>query len=295
MNTVVFINNSRLNNGNATLFTLQNLYRSNGALPEVLSTRNTTNNGSNARQFGMANTVLYRLKFKKKSRSFAASATYQINTNTGNLALNARNEFLQATSVNDVLRLIRQNQSTNTTRNEYKASLQYIEPFAKKFFWETFYNFSLRTDEVDRDVLNVGDTGQTRNDSLSRYYKNNYLYNRIGSSVRYSFKGLNLSAGLAGQQFTIDGRYAPDQTSATFNRINRTFTTLVPNVSLNYDMKNNKYLYGGYDVNVRVPSSQDLQPIINNSNPLFINEGNPRFAAAVGAQPERRFLLFQSG
>ena len=257
LNTLVFINNSRLNNGNASLANLQDLYRTDGtALAEALSTRNATNNASIARQFGSANSLIYRLKFKKKGRSLAASATYQINTNDGNLNLRATNEFFQATSANDQIRLIRQDQATNSLRNEYKASLLYVEPFAKKFFWESFYNFDLRFDEVDRAVLNLSDTGPTRNDSLSRYYKNNYTFNRLGSSVRYSYKGLNLSAGLAGQQFTLNGQYAPDRTSTSFQHIDRTFTTLIPNVSLNYDLKNNKYLYSGYDKNVRIPSSQ---------------------------------------
>ncbi|WP_338871616.1 TonB-dependent receptor [Spirosoma sp. SC4-14] len=296
VNTLVVLSNARLNNGNASLLTLQDLYRTNGTSGvEALSTRNRTNNLNTARQFGMANTVLYRLKFKKKGRSFAASATYQINTNDATLGLDARNEFLDATSANDMLRIIRQDQSTNSLRNEYKVSLQFVEPFAKKFFWETFYNFSLRTDEVDRNVLDVGDATRTRNDSLSRYYQNNYLYNRLGSSVRYSYKGLNVSAGVAGQQFTLDGKYAPDQTSPTFNRINRTFTTFVPNLSLNYDMKNNRYLYGGYSLNVRIPSSRDLQPIINNSNPLFINEGNPDLLPQLEHNVNAGFYYFNPG
>jgi hypothetical protein len=299
LNTLVFINNSRLNNGNSSLNTTQNLYRTTGLSSDLLSTRNITNNFSNARQFGSANSLIYRLKFKKKGRSLAASASYQINTNDGNLNLRAQNDFFAATSANELIRRMRimQDQGTNSLRNEYKASLLFVEPFAKKFYWETFYNFSLRYDEVDRDVLNVGDGGQilNRNDSLSRYYKNNYLFNRLGSSLRYSYKGFNLSAGLAGQQFTIDGKYAPDQTSATFEKINRTFTTLVPNVSLNYDMKNNKYLYSGYDVNVRIPSSRDLQPLINNSNPLFINKGNPNLLPELEHNLNVGFYYFNPG
>ncbi|GAB2593934.1 TonB-dependent receptor domain-containing protein [Spirosoma areae] len=298
LNTLIFINNSRLNNGNSTLNTNQSLYRNGGTPPiENLSTRNTTGNITDARQFGSANSLIYRLKFKKKSRSFAASASYQINTSDGDLELRSRSDFFGAISANEQLRLIRQDQATNSLRNEYKASLLYVEPFAKKFFWETFYNFSLRYDEVDRNVLNVGDAGQvlSLNDSLSRYYKNNYLFNRLGSSVRYSYKGLNISAGLAGQQFAIDGRYAADQTSAKFETINRTFTTIVPNVSLNYDMKNNRYLYSGYDVNVRIPSSRDLQPIINNSNPLFINKGNPNLLPELRHNLNVGFYYFNPG
>ncbi|GAB4014334.1 TonB-dependent receptor [Spirosoma migulaei] len=296
LNTLIFINNSRLNNGNSSLNQIQNLFQTTGTPPvDALSTRNTTNNFNTSRQFGSANSLLYRLKFKKKGRSFAASASYQINTNDASLNLRARNEFFQATSVNNMLRLVYQDQATNSLRNEYKASLLYVEPFAKKFFWESFYNFSLRYDEVDRDVLNVGDAASTRNDSLSRYYKNNYLYNRLGSSLRYSFKGLNLSVGLAGQQFTLNGKFAPDQTASTFNTINRTFTAFVPNVSLNYDMKNNKYVFGGYDVNVRVPSSRDLQPLVNNSNSLFITEGNPDLLPQLEHNVNAGFSYFNPG
>ena len=301
MQTLILINNTRLNNGNAFLFRRQALSRSEGlapvgTLPDYLpSTLDSSTNRSNTQQFGSASTALYRLKFKKKGRSFAASATYQVNTSDGNLDLASQTQFFQATSANEALRVIRQAQTTNSLRNEYKASLLYVEPFAKKFFWETFYNFSLRYDEVDRDVLNVGDVGRVRNDSLSRYYKNNYLFNRIGSGVRYSFKGLNLSAGLAGQQFSLNGRYAPDQTALVDSLINRTFTTVVPNLSLNYDLKNNKYVYGGYDVNVRIPSSRDLQPIINNSNPLFINQGNPDLLPELQHNVNSGFSYFNPG
>ncbi|GAB3993444.1 TonB-dependent receptor [Spirosoma daeguense] len=291
LNKIVFLNNSRLNNGNGNLGTTQDLYRIAG-LTETLSTRNATTNLSDTRQFGSANSLIYSHKFKKKGRSFAASATYQINTNDGDLALRARNDFFQATNINDQLRIIRQDQNTNSLRNEYRSSLQYIEPFAKKFFWETFYNFSLRYDEVDRNVLNVGDVTNVRNDSLSRYYKNNYLFNRLGSSIRYTFKGLNISAGVAGQNFTLNGQFAPDQTSPVFNKINRIFTTLIPSASLSYSMKNNRHLSTNYSVDVRVPSSRDLQPIVNNSNPLFISEGNPDLLPQLGHNMNAYFGFF---
>lgn len=271
LNTLVFVNNTRLNNGNANLDRQQDLFNT----ADAITTQNTTNNRSVARQFGSANSLIYRLKFKKKGRNLAASATQQINTNDADLLLNAQNRFYQATTVNDMLRVIRQDQTTNSERSQYKASLLFVEPFAKKFYWETFYNFSLRYDKVNRDVLDLIPEVPRRSDSLSRYYKNDYLFNRLGSSVRYSFKGLNLAAGLAGQQFTIDGKYASAPQSVTFNTINRTFNTLIPNISLNYSLKNNKYINASYEKGVQIPSSRDLLPIVDNTNPLFVREGNP--------------------
>jgi hypothetical protein len=292
VNTLVFINNSRLGNGNANLDRIQDLDRNNG-----VTTQNTTKNASTQRQIASSSSLIYRLKMKKKGRSFAASATYEINTNDANLKLDASNQFSQPTSVNETLRLIRQDQGTNSHRSEYKASLQYVEPFAKKFFWETFYNFSLRYDEVDRDVIDRSENNsdRARNDSLSLYYKNNYIYNRLGSSIRYTFKGLNISGGLAVQRFTLNGQFARDQTSPLLGEINRVFTTVIPNVNLNYDLKNNRYLYGGYNVSVQIPTSRDLQPVTNNSNPLFINKGNPNLLPQLGHNLNIGFNYFNPG
>ena len=290
LNTLVFINNSRLGNGNAALSRLQDLVRTNG-----ITTRNTSQNASTQRQFNSASTLLYRLKMRKKGRSFAASVTYGINTNDANLRLDATNTFSAPTSVNQTLRIIHQDQGTNSNRSEYKSSVQWVEPFAKKFFWETFFNFSLRYDDVDRDVYNRGDNGQTRNDTLSLYYKNNYVYNRLGSSIRYTYKGLNVSAGLAAQRFTLNGQFAPDQTTPVFNHISRVFTTVIPNVNLNVDLKNNRRLYGSYNVSVQIPTSRDLQPVINNSNPLYINVGNPNLLPQLGHNVNLGYYFFNPG
>ncbi|AQG78319.1 TonB-dependent receptor domain-containing protein [Spirosoma montaniterrae] len=295
LNTLVFINNSRLNFGNNGLFSDQNVYRVNGTGAEILSTRNQTTNTTIANRLGSANSLIYRRKFKLKGRSFAASATYQINDNDTDLGLKAQNDFFDATNIDEQLRRIDQMQNTQSLRSEYRASLLYVEPFAKKYFWETFYNFSLHYDEVNRDVLNVSDATRPRVDSLSLYYRNNYLFNRVGTSLRYSYKGLNVSAGVAGQQFSIDGRYAPSRNATDFNFINRTFTTILPNASLNYDLKNNKYLYSNYDVSVRTPSSRELQPIVNNANPLFITTGNANLLPEVQHNVNVGFSMFNPG
>ncbi len=293
MQTLVIISNGRFGTGNSNLQSLQRVYLNSGTTSEIPTTNSQTLNNTSVNQFAMANTALYRLKFKKKGRSFGASATYQINKNDGDLLLKARNEFYQATSVNDMLRSLNQDQGTNSRSSQYKANLLYVEPFAKKYTWETFYNFSLRNDEVDRDVVNLDDS-RRRIDSLSLYYKNNYLYNRLGSSLRYSFKGLNISAGVAGQQFQLDGKFARDQ-DQPLQSIRRTFTTVIPNFGLNYSLKNNKSLYAGYDVGVQIPSSRDLQPVTSNSNPLVITRGNPNLLPQLNHNISAYFNYFNPG
>lgn len=274
LNTFIFTNNSRLNGGNTQLNSLQQFFRTNN----FKSNETTINNVTDVNKIETANTLIYRLKFKKKGRSFAASGSYNFTNNDGVADQRSLNSFYNATDPNDALRkMLDLTNNTGSQVSQIKSSLLFVEPFAKRYFWESFVNLSYRSDNVDRDVFDLAkETGRrVPVDSLSSYYKNNYNYARVGSSLRYSFKGLNFSAGLAVQSFQIDGKFGLGQQPTSFTNIKRTFTTWIPNASLNYDLKNNRYLWSGYDVSVNQPTTRDLQPVIDNSNPLIIRQGNP--------------------
>ncbi|WP_019990521.1 outer membrane beta-barrel protein [Rudanella lutea] len=292
MSTLIFLNNSRFGTNSGLLQAEQSLFR-NG---ETLTTRNIRNNTSSGQSLGMANTLLFRRKFKTKGRNFAASASILTNTSESQLDLNTSTQFFENPRATLAQR---QDQRTNSVSNEYKASLLFTEPFKKKFFWESFYNFSLRRDVADRDVydrMREGSAGQMpRLDSLSLYYENNYLYNRLGTSVRYSHKGINLTVGAAAQRFDLDGEYANDQSSFLRSKINRTFMNIIPSVGLNYDLKNNRYLNFNYSVNTQMPSARDLQPIVDNSNPLFIRQGNPNLLPSQAHNLWGGFSYFNPG
>ncbi|TLU99502.1 outer membrane beta-barrel family protein [Dyadobacter luticola] len=269
LNSIVLISNTRINLGDTKYESQQASFRD----ESQPTNQSTVNNVSDYNSFAMANLLMYRHKSgKKKGRNFAASVSYNINNADEDKHLNSINVFSQDSARNSVINQLNQ---TESTRGNFKGSLSFVEPIAKKFTWETFYNYSLRKDKVDRDVFDLEDNVQKVNTFLTRYYSNDFTYNRLGTSVRYSANGLNLSVGVAGMQFDLKGKFATDPTNSKFTNINRTFFSLVPNVSLNYSLKNNRYLYAEYGLSVREPSITDLQPIVDNSNPLYITEGNP--------------------
>lgn len=272
LNTVTFIGNGRLSNRNTDLESLQEFNKDG-----LVTNRSTINNTGERLSYAMATTAIYRHKFQKnKKRSLSASGTYQLSKSDNEAFQNSVNEFFQATDFNEMVRTINQVNATNDKQGTLKSSLLFVEPIGEKFYLESFYNFSLRSDEVDRGVFDKTDVSQIRNSALSSFYTNTLLYNRIGTGLRYSYKGLNLSFGLAGQQFKLDGevKNSPTDTQAAFP-INRTFQSIVPNATFSYNLKNNKYVNLDYGVNVQEPQIRDLQPVIDNSNPLFITQGNP--------------------
>ncbi|TDB64678.1 TonB-dependent receptor [Arundinibacter roseus] len=289
LNTIIVISNARFGRGSSRYNSLQEFYRG----ENNLSTRSNINNNNRFNSFSMGNTAIFRHKFQKKGRNFAVSVGYNINNSDGDATQRSVNEFFREEG--DSTAVINQDNQTVSLRTQFKASALYIEPLGKKFFWETFANFSLRQDEVDRDVFDISQEAQIRNTFLSRYYTNDFVYNRFGSSMRYSYKGFNLSAGLARVYFDLKGQFSQDQTTPEIGRVDRQFTRWTPSASLNYSMKNNKYLFMNYNLNVDEPPIRDLQPIIDNSNPLYIREGNPDLQPQANHNVSAGLSMFNPG
>ncbi|WP_310590139.1 outer membrane beta-barrel family protein [Dyadobacter soli] len=277
-NTLVVLSNFRFGNGTADYRSHQEFFRGVQDSAQVSNMSDITN-FSDFNSFAIANTAIYRLKFKKKGRNFALSAGYNVNNSEGDVRQRSTNQFFRSSQTEpDSVLNINQTNHTKSLRNQLKSSVLFTEPLSKKFVLETFYNFSLKSDEVDRDVFDINEGGSIRNQNLSRYYTNNTTFHRGGTSLRYSYNGLNLLGGIGLQQIHMDGKFAVNQEDAVRTRVDRRFTNWVPNVSLNYNLKNNRYLYGGYNFSVQEPNIRDLQPIVDNSNPLYITQGNPNLS-----------------
>ena len=227
----------------------------------------------------IASSAIYRHKFMKKGRSFAASASYNLNNIDKDARQNSviRDYPVAGWDYNIGGRNfdIFQNDLGLVNSNQIKSSLLFIEPLSKKFNIEGFYNFSNTRSLVDRDVYNLFSDGKPRIDSLSRYYENTINYNRLGTALRYNYKGLNIALGAAGQQFNLKGKFYNDQNKPLLGSVDRKYFALVPNSSINYALKNNRFLFVNYDVGVQEPRMKDMQPFQDNSNPLYITSGNP--------------------
>jgi hypothetical protein len=291
-NTLLLLINGRGNTGNERFDSNQLLNELDSNRAELPDRQGQTviDNDNEFDALTLSSSLIYRHKFRKKGRNFAASVSYNRNNSDGLNFQRSDNTFPDRAPLR-----INQRVENESEREEYRSSLLFIEPFAKKFYWETFYNVSLRRDEVDRNFFDRTESGEQFNATLSRYYTNRLLFNRLGSSVRYSHKGLNLSAGLAAQQFNQQGQFAVDQAASSFTEVNRSFFNLLPNASLNYDLKKNRYLYGGYSVDTRQPSTRDLQPIEDNSNPRYIQVGNPELLPALNHNVNLGFNKFNPG
>jgi Outer membrane protein beta-barrel family/CarboxypepD_reg-like domain len=230
------------------------------------------NNLDNQNSWRLVSSAIYRNRFKKKGRSIAGSVGYNNSNSDGTENLNTINRFFAATTFTDQIRQLNNNQ--NATQ-QIKSSLLYTDAWAKKWFWETFYNVSNTQNDIRRQVKNPT-RNEERVDSLSVFYDNQIFYNRIGTSIRYSHEGANIMVGVAGQSIRLDGKYSIDrETPLLATPLSRTFNNVTPNVDINWELPNNNWISAGYNYSIKAPEIADLQPVRNINNPIFRNEGNP--------------------
>ncbi len=257
----------RISNSHAE--SLENQYFSDEA--RVRTTNLSLDNGSKMDSWRISSAAIYRHRFKKKGRSFAISGGYNDSQSDGTETLLSRNLYLPTGGITQTNLL---NSNANHTR-QLKSSALFTESITKKWFSETFVNFSQTDNEVNRPTGNPENNNE-RIDSLSIFFNQKVQYARIGSSIRYSSEGLNVSAGLAGQQLQLDGSYAVDKGLPWLtDPLSRKYTNLIPNADVEYQLPHDMWLSGNYNYSVTEPQFSDLQPVPIVSNPLYRREGNP--------------------
>jgi hypothetical protein len=293
LNTLILIGNGKMSLGNATQSSqiFQQLLVQNNLFP-----RNTKlANASDQQSFTSQNTAIFRHKFAKKGRSFSASAGFNYMNSDGASTQKSLNKFLSATTLRDSIQAIDQLTNNFSKKIMLKSSLFFVEPLSKAFYWESFFNTSFQNNRLNRDLSDRSSAGiVTRNDSLSRFYDNNLAYNRLGSGIRYSKDGVNVTVGLAAQHFNLTGDFRREAGAANLANIDLNYLAWIPKVDIVLEFKNDRYLSFSYDKNVREPSIRDLQPIVDNSNPLFLRVGNPNLLPSINHELSSGFSFFNA-
>jgi len=270
-NTITINAKGRLSSLTTALASHQELIRSSTEQSQM-----DRNNQSDKWSGAFQGTAIYRHKFKKNGRNFAASISDTYSKADQNGIQKSVVDLMNSTDPNTYFRNLDQlNQALNGS-NQIKSSLLFVEPIKKIFFWETFYNFSQSKSETNRKVFDVeaSDT-QELNPDLSRFFDNTITYNRFGSSIRYANKGSNLSVGLAASNYRLNGQFSVVEASEILGRVDKNYLNFTPNVSYYKTMKGNKRINASYAMGVTPPNIADLQPFKDISNPLYIREGNP--------------------
>lgn len=233
------------------------------------SNRTTTSNDQNDTYIG---NILWRKKFKKKGRTFSLNSDLNFNNREENTLLLATNSFYDASG--NLVKLDNVDQMKYNKQNSSSISslATYTEPLWKNTFLVLNYRLSLNRNDAERNTLAKGGSGKY--DNLVDTLSNHFIFNTTGQlgsvNIRYNVKKLNFSLGSG---FGNSVYHMKDIRKNTDREVN--FNNFVPSVTLNYTPKPQRRINFTYTGRTTNPTLQQIQPLLDNIDPLNISIGNP--------------------
>lgn len=171
--------------------------------------------------------------------------------------------------LNDSLSVF-QDQNLNSANSNYSFGVNYTEPLSGTVF--LIANASRKNNQADQIKefldLNPDELSQSGvlNEILSRTFDNSFVYNTAGLNLRMNKSRYSATFGVDFQNSNLQG------IPSIGEEVNRKFNHFLPKATLDLD-KLRIRMY--YSTSVREPSVDQLQPILDNTNPLRPYQGNP--------------------
>lgn len=271
-NSLKFTASGTLTNSEQSIQSVSQTYNTSGALQNE-SIRDTYNNGTTT---NLNSSLLYRHRFPKKGRTISTTLTAAFSQTNSDGTLSSTNEFFTTVPEKKVI------EQTNTQKNEnytYGAQVSYTEPLGGRKYLEANYSIRTNRNDVIRDVYNINSGTPVYNDTLSNRYNSNYLYSRPGLNLRVNRQKFNFTVGASYQNTRLKGDLTLRDTT-----IDRTFENILPVARFNYDFSSFKHLTFNYETNMQEPSIQQLQPVVDNTDPLNLSSGNPNLSPGYAHQ-----------
>ena len=246
----------------------------------LYNNRNLNIAGSNDKYNG---SITYQKKFRKKGRSLVLSGSGN-NGNTFNEGyINSLNNFFNG----DNYDTLNQYQESNDDNYNYTLRANYSEPLGKRNYLQWNGMTSNQNNRVYTDFFDLlNESESVKNELLSNNFSNNYKVYNSGINYAVNTKKFNLTAGVNLQRSILAG----SDKSTDFN--NRYFSAVLPSLFSRYEFATAHHLNIDYTTRQQEPSLQQLQPIVNNADPLNIFIGNPKLKPEYIHELNASYLMY---
>jgi hypothetical protein len=230
-------------------------------------TRNVVNNG-NTKIFNAS--AFYTKKFRKKGRTFSLNVAEAYNNMDTKGYLNSETHYYNAAGVKDSL--VNQYKTTSITDSKLNSNATYTEPLSKDFSVIVNYGFSLDNGKSERLSYNQTAPGiYTSLDSkFSNSYQLNQVLNQVGGIFNYKKDKsvFNFGTKVSGVNFKQTDEF-------TQIVLKRNFINWNPQAMYQYRFSQQQSLRFNYWGNTTQPNINQIQPVVDNSDPVNRTIGNP--------------------
>lgn len=177
----------------------------------------------------------------------------------------------------------------------YTVNVNYVRPlFNKK--WNGSVGYTYNTGVVDAEQITYNYNATTGNyETIVADYTNVLDTKNWLQAARFGFiysrTDWTYNFGFALQETGLEAN-SYNATGVNVGEINRKYQNILPRLTINFKNKANQTIQLNYNANVNLPSVNDLQPVQNNSNPLYRRIGNTELDARKSHRMSINFNTF---
>ncbi len=268
---------------NSLVFTPRYSYQTNTAfsntnglnvVPTDVPLSNTFNkNGNDNSGFNGGANLLFQHKYAKKGRTVSLNASVNSSNRETTADFYSLNNFINRKDSVAVNQILDQISDQTVIGNTFSGTMNYTEPLTQYTQLQISHTSSVNQNLNDKHTYDI--------DTVTRLYSslNNLLTSKLdfayhtlrpGAAWKYSKNKVNLSIGADVQKAYLSGI----QTSPIDFTVKREFLNVLPSLQLNWKQTATKNLRVNYRTSTNAPSITQLQPILNNTNPLLLSIGD---------------------
>ncbi len=246
----------------------------------VLTAQTQNNYNANLTAINLNNSLLWRHKFEVDRRTLSVNVSSGYAPKEGDSYLYSENLYTDGISLSDTL-----NQFANLDQLNWNASanIRYTEPIAENGMLMLNYQASYQREESDKETFDYSeetDDYDLLNTDLSNVFSNDYITQQVGGGYNYNKGELRLNIRANAQW----ARLLNEQTFPYSDNVQHDFYSILPGAMLRYQFSKTENLRFNYRTNTQLPNIEQLQNVLDNSNPLQLRIGNPELVQSYQHQ-----------
>lgn len=219
----------------------------------------------------LSNRVTLRHRFAKRGRNISADVNMGHNERDGDRAQRSLSQFIQ----NNVASADTVDQLTNSgsITNSISTRIAFTEPLTKTWQAQLTYNPQYTRSESDARALALDPArAYTQLDSTqSNSFTNRNTVQNGGAAVLYTKGPWRWLSQASVQQAKLQSEQEFPETRS----FSRTFSDVLPSMTLSANFANRRNMRINWNTSTAPPSINQLQNVVDNSNPLSLSAGNP--------------------
>jgi hypothetical protein len=230
--------------------------------------RAATNSATDQKTPSGSAQLTWRKRLSEDGRSIVAEARASLNNPELSGSLNSIVAIFDSSGAGTTDETL-QEQSQESSSLNHTLRLSFIEPFGPRSRLELFGEHSASDGDETKAVYDLESGSPIFNDLLSSSFTRTYTYLRGGTRFSHLTPDTRLVLGLQLQSADLNVDVVGE------DPIDNRYDHLLPSANFRTMFDGRRSLDIDYRTSTREPTVTELQPFVNNANPLFVYVGNP--------------------